>query len=125
MPRYLWQVNYTADGARGLLTDGGTSRRDAIVRMVESVGGTVDSVHFALGGHDLYVLGEVPDELRQIRRELKFDYGKFDYTMVDGRPVLFDANRTPTIGRFPKARYLPLAETLAGGLDSFLQTSPG
>jgi len=74
---------------------------------------------------DFERLGEVPDELRQIRRELKFDYGKFDYTMVDGRPVLFDANRTPTIGRFPKARYLPLAETLAGGLDSFLQTSPG
>lgn len=75
---------------------------------------------------DFERLGEVPDELRQIRRELKFDYGKFDYTMVDGRPVLFDANRTPTIGRFPKSRYLPLAETLAGGLESFLQTSsPG
>ena len=71
MPRYLWQVNYTADGARGLLTDGGTSRRDAIVRMVESVGGTVESVHFALGGHDLYVLGEGPDEIAAATLELR------------------------------------------------------
>ncbi|HEV8389749.1 MAG TPA: hypothetical protein VGQ35_07890 [Dongiaceae bacterium] len=69
-------------------------------------------------------LSEVPEELRQIRRELKFDFGKFDYTMVDGRPVLFDANRTPTIGHFPKERYLPLAQSLAGGLGAFLRDPP-
>jgi hypothetical protein len=51
---------------------------------------------------------------------LKFDYGKFDYTMVEGRPVLFDANRTPTFGDFPKERYMPLAQSLARGIDSWL-----
>ncbi|MEZ5833655.1 MAG: hypothetical protein R3D05_20990 [Dongiaceae bacterium] len=66
-------------------------------------------------------LSEVPDELRQIRRNLKFDFGKFDYTLVDGKPVLFDANRTPTIGNFPKERYLPLAQCLAGGISAFLR----
>lgn len=65
-------------------------------------------------------LAEVPDELRQMRRELKFDFGKFDYVMSDGRPVLFDANRTPTIGDFPRERYLPLAQSLAAGLGAFL-----
>lgn len=40
----------------------------------------------------------VPDELRAIRRRLGFDYGKFDYAIVDGRVVLYDANRTPTLG---------------------------
>jgi hypothetical protein len=39
----------------------------------------------------------VPDELRQIRRNLGFDYGKFDYAIVDGRVVLYDANKTPTL----------------------------
>jgi len=66
-------------------------------------------------------LGEVPAALRQRRRELGFDFGKFDYAMVDGHPVLFDANRTPAIGDFPRERYLPLVQTLAGGLDSFLR----
>jgi hypothetical protein len=65
-------------------------------------------------------LGEVPEALRARRRELRFDFGKFDYAMVDGQPVLFDANRTPTIGDFPKERYLPLVQSLAGGLGAFL-----
>lgn len=69
---------------------------------------------------DFERLSGVPDELRQIRRNLKFDFGKFDYTMVDGRPILFDANRTPTIGNFPKERYRPLAESLARGINAFL-----
>jgi len=71
MPKFLWQVTYTAEGAKGLLTDGGSARRDAIVSMVESVGGTVESVHFALGGHDLYVIGRVPDEVAAATLELR------------------------------------------------------
>lgn len=63
MTKYLWQVSYTAEGARGLLAEGGTARRDAITRMVESVGGSVEACYFAFGGADLYVIGEVPDEV--------------------------------------------------------------
>jgi hypothetical protein len=29
-----------------------------------------------------------------LRSELGFDYGKFDYVMIDGEPVLLDANKT-------------------------------
>ncbi len=39
----------------------------------------------------------VPEELRQVRKRLGFDYGKFDFVLHDGRPILFDANHTPTI----------------------------
>lgn len=63
MTKFLWQVNYTTEGAKGLLAEGGSARRDAITRMVESVGGSVESCYFALGGADLYVIGEVPDEV--------------------------------------------------------------
>lgn len=71
MPKFLWQVTYTSEGARGVLGEGGTARRDAIVSMVESVGGSVESVHFALGGHDLYVIGEVPDDIAAATLELR------------------------------------------------------
>jgi hypothetical protein len=37
----------------------------------------------------------VPDEIRESRRALGFDYGKFDYVRHDGRWVLLDVNRTP------------------------------
>ena len=63
MPRYLWKVQYTSEGARGLLEEGGSARRAVIVKMVESVGGSVESCDFALGSHQLYVIGSVPDEI--------------------------------------------------------------
>ena len=63
MPRYLWQISYTTDGAKGLLSEGGPSRRDAITAMVESVGGHVEVCYYAFGATDLYVIGEVPDDV--------------------------------------------------------------
>jgi uncharacterized protein with GYD domain len=63
MPRYLWQVRYTSEGAQGLLEQGGSARRAAIVEMVESVGGSVEVCYFAFGSADLVVIGELPDEV--------------------------------------------------------------
>lgn len=63
MPRYLWQISYTTTGAKGLLSEGGTSRRNAITAMVESVGGHVEACYYAFGTTDLYVIGVVPDEV--------------------------------------------------------------
>jgi hypothetical protein len=62
----------------------------------------------------------VPDALRAIRRELGFDYGKFDWALVDERPVLFDANRTPTIAGGIRAHHTDIADHLAGGVLSLL-----
>jgi hypothetical protein len=39
----------------------------------------------------------VPDALRGMRTELKADFGKFDFVMVDGEPRLFDVNKTPVL----------------------------
>jgi uncharacterized protein with GYD domain len=63
MPRYLWQISYTTTGAKGLLSEGGSSRRNAITAMVESVGGHVEVCYYAFGTTDLFVIGEVPDEV--------------------------------------------------------------
>lgn len=62
MPKYLWQVRYSPEGARGVLDQGGSARRDAITEMVESVGGRVEACYFAFGPDDLIVIGDVPDE---------------------------------------------------------------
>lgn len=43
-----------------------------------------------------FIPPDVPDSLRARRAQLGFDYGKFDYGMVNGAAVLYDANRTPT-----------------------------
>jgi hypothetical protein len=65
---------------------------------------------------------EVPDELRRLRAELGFDYGKFDYTIIDGRPILYDINRTPAeapTGSFSPEVLVERHRLLAGGIASF------
>ncbi len=61
MPKYLWQVRYSPEGARSVLEQGGTARREAITEMVQSVGGRVEACYFAFGPDDLIVIGDVPD----------------------------------------------------------------
>ena len=41
MAKYLWQVSYSAEGVRGLLKEGGTSRRAFVEQIVKEAGGTV------------------------------------------------------------------------------------
>ena len=65
-------------------------------------------------------VAEVPEEIRRIRRELGFDFGKFDYVIADGKLVLFDANRTPSLGAVSREAYRARAEILAQGIDAFL-----
>ena len=43
MPKILWKVAYSVDGAKGLLRDGGTGRRAAVEKMLASAGGTLES----------------------------------------------------------------------------------
>lgn len=45
MPKYLLQVSYTPEGAKGLQKDGGTKRRQAAKGLVESVGGKIGRAH--------------------------------------------------------------------------------
>jgi uncharacterized protein with GYD domain len=61
MPKYLLEASYTLDGVRGLRSAGGTSRRDAIAQLAESAGGSLDSLYFAFGDHDVFVIADLPD----------------------------------------------------------------
>lgn len=61
MPKYLIEASYTLEGVKGVQSSGGTSRRDAIATLVESVGGQLESLHFAFGDHDVYVIADLPD----------------------------------------------------------------
>jgi len=61
MPMYLWRGSYTADGAKGLMKDGGTKRRAAVQQMVERAGGKLHAFYFAIGDADVYGIAEFPD----------------------------------------------------------------
>jgi uncharacterized protein with GYD domain len=61
VPRYLWKASYTTSGVKGVATEGGSSRREAVRHATESVGGTLDAFYFAFGDTDAYVIADLPD----------------------------------------------------------------
>ena len=61
MPKYLMQISYTAEGAKGLAKDGGTKRRAAAQALVESLGGTLECMYFAFGDTDVICIVDGPD----------------------------------------------------------------
>lgn len=61
MPKFLFEAMYTQDGVRGVQNEGGSSRRDAVAQVAESVGGTLDCFYFAFGERDAYVIADLPD----------------------------------------------------------------
>jgi uncharacterized protein with GYD domain len=63
MANYLVIANYSAEGIKGVMKNGGTARVDAVKKMVEGLGGKVQSFHFAFGAEDAYVIVELPDNI--------------------------------------------------------------
>jgi uncharacterized protein with GYD domain len=61
MPKFLITASYTTEGVKGLLKDGGSSRRAIVQKAAESVGGKLDALYFAFGDHDAIVICDLPD----------------------------------------------------------------
>jgi uncharacterized protein with GYD domain len=61
MPKFMIKASYTAEGARGLLKEGGTARRATVQKLIEGLGGKVEAFYFAYGEDDAYVITDVPD----------------------------------------------------------------
>ena len=61
MAKYLVMASYTAEGAKGLLKDGGTKRRQAAEQAIKSAGGKLEAFYFAFGDSDAFVVIDAPD----------------------------------------------------------------
>jgi uncharacterized protein with GYD domain len=61
MAKFLVKASYTAEGAKGLIKEGGTGRRTAVQKLIESMGGKIEAFYFAYGEHDAYVITDLPD----------------------------------------------------------------
>ena len=63
MAKYLIQANYVGEGIKGLLKEGGSSRRAAVEKLFGSVGGRVEAFYYAFGDTDLFVIADMPDNV--------------------------------------------------------------
>ena len=63
MAKFLVVASYTAEGIKGIISKGGSARRDAVEKMVNGLGGQVESFYFGFGEGDAYVIVELPDNV--------------------------------------------------------------
>ena len=61
MPKFMIKASYTAEGARGLIKEGGSSRRAVVEKLVQGLGGRVEAFYYAYGDADAYIITELPD----------------------------------------------------------------
>jgi uncharacterized protein with GYD domain len=66
MPKYLFSVNYTMEGIKGAMKEGGSKRREAADQAIRSVGGKMEAFYFAFGAHDAYIIVEFPDNVSTV-----------------------------------------------------------
>ena len=63
MAKFLFEANYTPEGAKGIIKEGGSARRAAIEKAVTGLGGRLESFYFAFGSVDAYVIVDLPDNV--------------------------------------------------------------
>jgi uncharacterized protein with GYD domain len=62
MPKYLFEADYSVEGTKGLLKEGGTKRRAAVEAAVKSVGGKLEAFYYTFGTRDAIVICDLPNE---------------------------------------------------------------
>ena len=70
MTKYLFQGNYVGQGIKGLMQEGGSKRRDAVVKALESVGGSLESFYYAFGETDVLGVFDIPEQSNAVALSL-------------------------------------------------------
>ena len=63
MAKYLIRGSYTAEGAKGLIKEGGTGRKAAVQKALEGLGGKLEAIYFTFGADDVLVICDIPDAI--------------------------------------------------------------
>ena len=66
MPKFLVQANYVGEGLKGLIKEGGTKRRETVAKVIEGMGGTLESFYYAFGDYDVVGVADMPDNLSSV-----------------------------------------------------------
>lgn len=63
MSKYLITGSYNAEGLRGVLSEGGSSRVKVVEQLAAAAGGTLETFYFAFGGTDFVIIVDVPGNI--------------------------------------------------------------
>ena len=62
---------------------------------------------------------DIPEELISWRKKLSMDYGRFDYVMYEGKPILLDVNKTQSAGQLTDG-HRQQVDDFSAGIDFYL-----
>jgi uncharacterized protein with GYD domain len=62
MAKYLFAGSYSAEGLKAIMSVGAVSRGAVIEALVANAGGSVESVHWAFGDTDVYLIADLPSD---------------------------------------------------------------
>src|SRR5438552_16922486 len=52
---------YTDQGTKGLIKEGGSARKAAVQKAITGLGGKLESIYYAYGDADVYLVVDMPD----------------------------------------------------------------
>ncbi|HEY6192728.1 MAG TPA: GYD domain-containing protein [Bacteroidota bacterium] len=61
MAKFMIKASYTSEGMKGLMKEGGSSRKKVVEKMLAPLGGSVECFYYAFGDADVYSVVELPD----------------------------------------------------------------
>ncbi len=61
MAKYLMHGQYSIEGMKKVIQQGGTGRRSVAEQNVKSAGGVLESMYFGFENNDFYLIADLPD----------------------------------------------------------------
>jgi uncharacterized protein with GYD domain len=103
MPKYMYTAKYSIEGAKGIVRDGGTARVAIVEKACAAAGGRLESMYFAFGGIDAYVICDLPDNVAAAALALAVNQagGASTSTIVLMTPAEVDAAAKKSIAYRP------------------------
>jgi uncharacterized protein with GYD domain len=68
--KYLIQFNYTGEGLKGLMKEGGSSRKEVVEKLAKSLGGTIEAFYFCFGEYDGIAIVDGTEPVNQVAGNL-------------------------------------------------------
>ena len=93
MPKFLWKASYSPEGVKGVLNEGGSSRRAVVEQMTSALGGSLEAFYYAFGDADVYVIADTGtiSANRSIRPYWSRRGRSFDFLITS---ILFNTRKT-------------------------------
>ncbi len=67
--------NYVGEGLKGLIKEGGTSRRETVAKVIEGMGGKMETFYYAFGDFDVIGIADMPDNVSTVAFSLAVNAG--------------------------------------------------